>query len=80
MACGNLYADMTFLQFDWLRYLHEVYEDTNITIEMNEPVVLWMKQYFDELFDLLNRTSTRYSDILYLRTKILQGPILCCNP
>lgn len=49
----------TYFQFDWLRYLHLVFEDAGVTIEKGEPVVLWMKQYYDELFPLLQKTSNR---------------------
>ena len=42
-----------------------MYEDTGVTIETEEPVILWMKEYFDELFDLLNRTSARFGDLFY---------------
>lgn len=49
-----------FLQYDWLRYLHLVFEDAGVSIDKDEPVVLWMKQYYDELFPLLQKTSNRY--------------------
>ncbi|XP_052819391.1 neprilysin-1-like isoform X1 [Mya arenaria] len=46
-------------QFDWLRYLQLTFGDAEVTIETSEPVVLWMKPYYDGLFPLLNRTSTK---------------------
>ena len=47
-------------QYDWIRYLRLVFNDAGVQIDMDEPVVLWMKQYYDELFPLLERTSNRY--------------------
>ncbi|WAR14099.1 NEP2-like protein, partial [Mya arenaria] len=46
-------------KFDWLRYLQLTFGDAEVTIETSEPVVLWMKPYYDGLFPLLNRTSTK---------------------
>lgn len=56
---NNICATIFVLQFDWLTYLRHVYNDTDVTIDTDEPVILWMKEYFDEFFDLVNRTSKR---------------------
>ncbi|XP_053379464.1 neprilysin-1-like isoform X2 [Mercenaria mercenaria] len=46
-------------KFDWLRYLKATFRDTPVTIDDNEPVVLWMKPYYDQLFPLLEKTPNR---------------------
>lgn len=46
-------------KFDWLRYLEATFRDADVTIDASEPVVLWMKPYYDKLFPLLEKTSNR---------------------
>lgn len=48
-----------YQQFDWLKYLRATFEDADVTIEEDEPIVLWMKPYYDALFPLLKKTPKR---------------------
>ncbi|KAL3861795.1 hypothetical protein ACJMK2_007814, partial [Sinanodonta woodiana] len=50
-----------YRQFDWLLYLHTVFafDESPITINGTEPVIVWMPAYFDKLFKLLNHTRAR---------------------
>lgn len=53
------YLSTLYPQFDWLRYFEATFRGTDVVINETEPVVLWMKPYFDQLFQLLARTPKR---------------------
>lgn len=58
MTVSDMYSNLT-KDIDWLGYLRTIFSAVNISIELDEPVVVLAPEFFVKLGQLLNRTSSR---------------------
>jgi len=52
-------------QIDWLRYLQLIFNTVNITVNINQTVVVYSRKYYQQLGILLKETPPRYSNKSY---------------
>ena len=46
-------------QFNWTRYLTEVFKQVNLTFNVSEEIVLYAPEYLSHMVDLVQNTSNR---------------------
>lgn len=46
-------------QFDWIRYLHEIFIRVNVTVNETGTVVVYAPEYLKQMIDLVEETEER---------------------
>ena len=51
-----------YFQFNWIRYLSEVFQQVNLTFNASEEIVVYAPEYLSNMVDLITNTSNRYTE------------------